>query len=188
MRRVLLLLPVFLLSLTCTRAYADTIFNLKGTLQDGVGKFEGTLTYEPQYNSFGRVTGTITDGAYSFTVPANYLGETIDENTITHVDVFGVLGNFDLSLYVPNSFRSSNASGSLCSLDMPCTAFNVVSSFYDFDPTGTAGFPLQSFQTLTATPQVAPQVTPEPSSLFLLGTGVVGVAAGLRRRYSVLRG
>ena len=73
MRRLFLLLPAFLLLFVSRSGYADTVFDVNGTLQDGVGQFLGTLVYLPQYGDVGQVRGTITDGAYSFTIPS-YLG------------------------------------------------------------------------------------------------------------------
>lgn len=161
-------------------AHGDTVFSLQGKLQDGTGTFTGNIVYLSNYQSYGRVTGTITDGSYTFMVPSNYLGETINDGTVTHVDVFSVGAAYDLSLYLPNSILAGNAGGPLCSLANPCVEAggSVVSSFGDYDRSGNALFARQSFATLTATPQV----TPEPDTFILLGTGMVAVAFFGQRR------
>ena len=156
------------------------MFHLQGTLQDGTGKFDGYIDFYPNSKlGGGSVTGTITDGAFSFTIPS-YLGETLNEGDYTHVEVFSIGLNYDFSLYFPNTILNGPVSGALCALSTPCAeAFgNVVSFFNDYTPSGGIIFAQQSFQTITATLQV----TPEPGTFVLLGTGLTAIAASLRRR------
>ena len=177
MRRGLRCVALLLALPACLAARADTLFSLQGTLQDGTGTFNGTILYLSNYQSYGRVTGTITDGSFSFTIPSSYLGETIGEGNATHVDVFSVGANYDLSLYLPNSILTGSTGGPLCALSTPCPGF-AASSFGDYDGSGNALFATQSFQTLTATPQV----TPEPGTFVLLGTGMLALSGVIRRR------
>ena len=173
------------LSAPCV-ARADELFNITGTLQDSTGTFAGTLDYNLQQQS-GYVQGTVTDGAFSFTLPRSYLGEQLGEGSYTLFDVFAVDANFDLSLYVPDALLANDTAGALCSEMFTCPytvpgtqppqQFILRSSFYDGD------FPYQQFLNLTATPVAATAVTPEPGTLTLLGTGLLGLA-GLRRRWS----
>ena len=178
MRRIVLLVLFSVSLCTPLAASADSMFLLKGTLQDGIGVFNGTVTYGQ--NGFGKVTGTITDGSYKFTVPNSYLGETLDEGNFTLVDVFAVGSNFDLSLYFPKSIGPNGRGGALCSLSNLCQnpfsgAYTVSSAFSEGSP-GT--FDRQNFQTLTA----VNATTPEPGSGLLLVTGVLGFGIVCRKQ------
>ena len=151
-------------------ARADSLFGLSGTLEDG-GTFVGTLDVNAQGSAY--VQGTVTDGAYSFTLPSNYLGEQLGEGDYTHVDVFAVNAPFDLSLYFPNAVFTGG--GALCSLTNYCPGA-AASSFSD----RSGDIDGDRFLSITSTPTV----TPEPGSLLLLGTGLLGMV-GVKRRAAV---
>ena len=169
MRLCRLGVAVVLVGIASVVARADSLFNLQGTFQDG-GTFSGTLDVNAQGSAY--VQGTVTDGAFLFTLPTNYLGEQLGEGAYTDVDVFAVNAPFNLSLYFPNAAFVDG--GALCSLGSYCPGFGV-SSFSD----GSLGPADGRFLSLTSTPASA--VTPEPGTLMLLGTGLLGLAGVWRR-------
>ena len=149
-------------------ARADSFFNLSGTLQDG-GMFSGKLDVSTQGEA--HVQGTVTDGAYSFTLPPNYLGEQLDEGNYVDVSVFAVNAQFELDLLFTNAVFANG--GPLCSLTNYCPGTST--SFFSNSP----GPDDDRFLSLTSTPT---SVTPEPGTLLLLGTGLLRLVGVGRRR------
>ncbi|HZQ42131.1 MAG TPA: PEP-CTERM sorting domain-containing protein [Acidobacteriaceae bacterium] len=174
-----------LLILASTAAKADTyqLFDLNATLANG-GTITGTvnlnldstLYYSPddQYaNLVYTLNGTSTDiVGFNGSSGSNHLGPET-----TYDFYFGPLGTgFVLTLPTTTPFTLAGFAGGLCTGS--CAAFN---SSIVYNVTNTT----QAFIWVTSgtfTPDGAPvSDIPEPSSLALLGTGLLGIIARLRR-------
>ena len=119
MRTLLILLGAMLL--LPALASADTTFTLVGDLTNG-GTFNGQLSI--QSGGLTHVSGTYTNGSYSFTLPASYLGEDLNEGNFFLIDAFPVPApQFDVSLYIPTTNRAAAcARSTTTSARRACTA------------------------------------------------------------------
>ena len=170
MRRAVCGLALVLLLSAPAVAFGDNVFTLSGTLADG-GTFNGILTLGTGTDP-DNITGTIVDGSgNSFYVPGFGDGEAFDDGTVIDVDAFPAFAPlYDVAAIIPVSQLSTG--GALCSLDNSCgpLAISFVSDPYVND---------DQFVSLTATPLSA---TPEPGTLALFGTGLLGMVGAVRRR------
>ena len=161
------------LLITGVAARADSVFIASGAFDDG-SRLSGTLTIDP---TTGLITGSdlILTGASSYTF-VNILNQSYTQSpgdyNVEDRDASST-DDFNFALPDPSQMPLINyAGGTICSIKNPCPDGRGSNLF---DLTTNGGGPSLVSGTLTA-------VTPEPSSLVLLGSGVLGVAGVLKRR------
>ena len=177
-------------STACARA--NTVYNLTLTSSDGyaggTGSFTlntpppatGVVTYVPTYAPLTGGPGTPGDYLLAFNAGISVAGHNVG---ITLSDLYPSFPNIQFTDGVPTDFFAFGIQGGQISSGL--YSFGVGVSGYDYSSfryTGI-GFPTVTTDegTVTITP-AAVAATPEPSSLAFVGTGILGVAAVLRRR------
>ena len=161
-----------LLLVGTSRADTIKIYNLDAILQ--YGTVTGTVTLDETTGTFTAANLTANYGLMTSTFsspPASYVQNSTYDVTIFNGSLFGSTFALDL----PVTSLVSYAGGTLCSTSAFCTgsvasAFNLPLSGSDYVTSGS----LAASTTTT--------VTLEPSTLLLLGTGVVVAAGFVRRR------
>lgn len=157
------------------RADGFITFDLNASFLSG-GSINGTLLLDSTQNAFtqGQFTVNSEGNVYSLSgLPfpnqqANYLEEAFS-SAVTPDESVGLL------LYLPISSLAGYDGSAVCSLTVACGP-------------GIATYFVNAFDTTTVSAEtvidgsVSP--VPEPSSVTLLGTGVLGVAGVLRKQFT----
>ena len=161
-----------LLAAAAVRADTIKIYNLDATLQ--YGTVSGTVTLD---ETTGRFTAANLTAAYGLTssnftaAPASFVQNSTYDVTTFNGSLLGSTFVLDL----PVASLVNYAGGAVCSTSAFCTG--SVSSAFNLPLAGSDYVTSGSLDLSTAT-----TVTPEPSSLLLLGTGVFAVMVFVRRR------
>ncbi len=158
-------------------AYADTVYTL--ATQDGTGSY-GTVTID---STTGTVSGLSTTQTVNGTA-VTFNGVATSQSYNAALDLYQanfIAAGDQLQLDLPVSSLTgyTPANSSLCSLASFACDYQINLYAGLASVAGPVSFEVGN---LVSSPDTA--VTPEPSSIALLGTGLLGMAGVARRRFT----
>jgi hypothetical protein len=164
-----------LAALTSTAAHADTFsFNFEGLLFSGSGTFTGTEIGTTDLYNITQVTGSVTSGAGTSDIK-KLLGDNKfqgNDNVLIYPGTPGIFGE-----------KFFDSDGVSFSLDNGNDVNLNDTLGFEFAVGGPArGFDVTEFDIVDVDKNGSDPAVPEPSSLALFGTGILGLAGAVRRR------
>lgn len=194
-RRIFHFVSIVCFAGTAARADSFQAFNLNETLT-GNGVATGTLTLDTTTGVFTALNVAVSvSNAFPLT-PPHFVFTGITRQQIDFGASFGSSVNvgfvdsvqsdpgipseqYDLELVFPVSSFVGYGGSALCAAPMPCGVFG----FSELTLTGPiTGLVPTGFEVLSGAVTPAVAVTPEPSGLWLFGTGLFGVGLMMRKR------
>jgi hypothetical protein len=173
-------LVVAALTSTSTSAFADSIdfnFSFSGSNYSGMGTFVTTAEGNGQYlvtGINGEVNGTSISGLLATGSFPTGFGNVPNDNILIYPGTFG----FNSPAFFDNAGISFSVGSGRSEYDV-----NLNDTFFFENAvtgTGKHGSDKIEFDSVSVDPAASP--VPEPSTLMLLGTGILGAAGAIRRR------
>jgi hypothetical protein len=167
--RFLLTAAALLFTSPIARADNYTTFTLTSSYLDG-GTIDGTIVLDTTTDAFSSVD--LTAAGFSSSTPDGAITSIDSQGTADGEYYLFASGPNVLQLELPVTTLAGYGGSVICTLSLPpaCPADPSFYSFLDFATSGTLE------------PMAVTAATPEPSSIFLLGSGLLGIAGFVRRR------